>query len=103
MLRKIITERAQAHMGEIKRFTKAQWGTVQSVKYLHEISNKINLLAQNPQTGIDRSGELGDGIRSYFVGSHTIYYRYEEKLLVVHAILHQSMTPLAHLTINGSK
>jgi toxin ParE1/3/4 len=100
MLRKLITERAKAHMNDIKRFTKNQWGTAQSVKYLQEISNKIGLLAQRPQIGIDRSGDCGDGIRSYFAGSHTIYYRYDAELLVVYAILHQSMMPQAHLTSN---
>ena len=99
MLRKFITERAKAHMGGIRRFTQKQWGTAQSDKYLQEIGNKIDLLAQRPQIGIDRSGDLGNGIRSYFVGSHTIYYRYDSKLLVIHAILYQSMTPLAHLTL----
>ena len=100
MLKKFITERAKNHMSEIKRFTQDQWGTTQSVKYLQEISNKINLLAQRPQIGIDRSEDLGDGVRSYYVGSHTIYYRYDSKLLVIHSILHQSMTPLTHLALN---
>ena len=100
MLRKLITERAKAHMNDIRRFTQEQWGTAQSVKYLQEIRNKIDLLAQRPQIGIDRSVDLGDGVRSYFVGNHTIYYRYNSKLLVIHAILHQSMTPLTHLILN---
>ena len=99
MLKKFITERAKAHMGEIRNFTQKQWGTAQSVKYLQEIGNKIDLLAQRPQIGIDRSSDLGNGFRSYFIGSHTIYYRYDSRLLVVHAILHQSMTPLTHLTL----
>ena len=97
MLRKFITERACAHMSEIKRFTKTQWGITQSVKYMQEISNKIDLLAYRPQIGMDRSGDIGKGIRSCFVGSHTIYYRHDSELLVVYAILHQSMTPLVHL------
>ena len=99
MLKKFITERAKAHMGEIRRFTKIRWGMAQSVKYMQELSNKIDLLAQRPQIGMDRSGDSGAGIHSYFVGSHTIYYRYDSELLVVYAILHQSMTPLAHLTL----
>jgi len=99
MLKKLITERAKVHMGDIRRFTQEKWGTAQSVKYLHEIGNKIDLLAQRPQIGIDRSEDLEDGIRSYFVGCHTIYYRYDSKTLVIHAILHQSMTPLTHLTL----
>ena len=97
MLKKLITDRAKAHMNDIRRFTERQWGSAQSVKYLQEISSKIDLLAQRPQIGIGRTEDLGEGICSYFVGSHTIYYRYDSKSLVVHAILHQSMTPQAHL------
>jgi toxin ParE1/3/4 len=99
MLRKFITERAKTHIGEIRHFTKTQWGMTQSVKYLQEISNKIDLLAQRPQIGIDLPGDFGYGIRSYFAGSHTIYYRYDAELLVVYSILHQSMTPQTHLTL----
>ena len=98
MLKRLITDIAKAHMNDIRRFTKDQWGTAQSIKYMQEISDKIGLLAQRPQIGIDRSTDLGDGIRSYFVGGHTIYYRHDSKLLVVYAILHQSMTPQVHLS-----
>jgi len=96
MLKRFITDRAKTHMNDIRRFTKDQWGMAQSVKYMQEIGDKIGLLAQRPQIGIDRSNDLGDDIRSYFVGSHTIYYRYDSELLVVYAILHQSMTPQVH-------
>ena len=97
MLRKFITDAAKVHMSEIRRFTKSQWGMVQSAKYMQEISNKIDMLAQRPQIGIDRSGDLGNGIRSSFVGSHTIYYRHCSDKIIVHAVLHQSMTPQPHI------
>jgi len=97
MLKKRITDRAKGHMADIRRFTASQWGQEQSVKYLREIYNKIELLAQRPQIGMNRMDELGDGMYSYFVGSHTIYYRYDQKSIVIHAILHQSMTPELHL------
>ena len=62
-----------------------------------EIRGKIGLLAQMPQIGINRSEELGGNIHSYFVGSHTVYYKYDSKTLVVHAVLHQAMIPQLHL------
>ena len=97
MLKKLITDRAKRHMADIKRFTESQWGREQSVKYMHEIRVKIELLAQSPQIGINRSEELGRSIHSFFVGSHTIYYKYDSKTLVIHAVLHQTMTPQLHL------
>lgn len=97
MLKWRLVEEAQADIGNIRSFTKQQWGTVQSTQYLRDIRKKIELLAQNPDIGIDRSEELSKGMRSAFVGSHAIYYKCDSKTLIVYAILHQSMIPSAHL------
>jgi len=35
------------------------------------------------------------------VGSHTIYYEYNAEILVIQAVLHQAMTPDAHLRQNS--
>ena len=97
MLKKRITDRAKNHLADVKRFTVSQWGQEQAVKYLREIYDKIDLLAQRPQIGVNRTEELGDGIHSCFIGSHTIYYKHDKKNIVIHAILHQSMTPYSHM------
>jgi toxin ParE1/3/4 len=93
MPRKRITERAQKHLIDIRRFTAAQWGREQAVKYMNEIREKMDLLAQRPHIGVDCSKELGQGMRVCLVGSHAIYYEYDKETLIVDAVLHQSMLP----------
>ena len=97
MLKWRLTEEAQTDLRDIRAFTKQQWGIVQSTRYIKEIREKIELLAQNPRLGVDRSADLEKGIRSILIGSHAIYYEFNATVLVVQAILHQAMTPGKHL------
>ena len=92
-----LSKEAQADMREIRLFSKQHWGEEQSERYIKTMRAKIELLAQNAHIGIDRSDDLEAGIRSVFIGSHTIYYEFDAKILTVKAILHQSMTPNLHL------
>ena len=98
MLKWRLSEEAQRDLGEIRSFTKREWGMAQSNRYIKAIREKIDLLAQNPRLGADRSADLGEGVRSVFVGSHTVYYDFDIITLTVRAILHQAMTPRLHLS-----
>ena len=96
MLQLRLSEEAQNDLREIRAFTKQQWGTAQSSRYLKEIQVKIELLSSNPLIGLDRSDDLKKGLRSLLVNSHVIYYRHDEKNLIVQAILHHAMAPIKH-------
>ena len=97
MLKWRLTDEAQEDMKNIRVFTKQYWGAAQSIRYSKIIREKIDLLAQNPRLGTDRSAELGKGVRSILIGSHSIYYEFNAKWLTILAILHQAMTPAEHL------
>jgi toxin ParE1/3/4 len=97
MLKWRLSEEAENDMREIRRFSMRYWGEEQSGRYIKAIRAKLELLAQNPHIGMDRGDDLGAGIRSIFIGSHTIYYEFDKKMLTIKAILHQSMTPNLHL------
>jgi toxin ParE1/3/4 len=97
MLKWRLSKDAQTDMSDIRFFTKEQWGITQSSRYIKEIRERIDLLAQNPHIGADRSDDLKEGIRSILVGNHIIYYAHDAKTLTVWAVLHQSMMPVAHL------
>ena len=97
MLKWRLTAEAQADMRGIRTFTRQYWGAAQSTRYIKELREKIELLAQTPRLGVDRSVDLGEGIRSIFIGSHTVYYEFNATALTVRAILHQAMTPDEHL------
>ena len=96
MLKWRLSEEAQADMRDIRAFTRQRWGMAQSVRYIEEIREKIGLLAQNPRLGVDRSVELGEGVRSFLIGSHVIYYEFDAARLTVRTILHQAMAPDKH-------
>ena len=97
MIKWQLSEQAQNDMKDIRAYTKQQWGARQSALYIRQILTKIEMLAQSPAIGIDRSNELGENIRSIFVGSHTVYYEYNNEALTIQAVLHQAMTPEVHL------
>jgi hypothetical protein len=81
--------------------TAMEYGSINTL-YLKKLT-KIELLAQNPKSGIDRTNELGENIRSALVGSHTIYYEYDGEMLTIQAVLHQAMTPEIHLRQNKNE
>jgi toxin ParE1/3/4 len=97
MLKWRLSKEAEDDMRNIRLYTQKYWGVEQSSRYIKEIRGKIELVAQNPRTGTDRSHDLRPGFRSIFIGSHTIYYEFNSKMLTVRAILHQAMTPAPHL------
>jgi plasmid stabilization system protein ParE len=94
-----LSEHAVSDMKNIRAFTKREWGAEQSALYIRKIVAKIEILAQNPHIGIDRSDEYGGNVRSAIVGSHTIYYEHDAEFLTIHAVLHQAMTPDSHLQL----
>ena len=91
-----LTPDARSDLIQIRRYTLAQWGSEQSKKYLSELRQIINLLSETPGIGTQRP-ELGAEVFSFPRSSHVIYYHYHGKQLVVFAVLHKNMVPLAHL------
>ena len=91
-----LTADAQSDLIEIRRYTRVQWGGEQSKKYLSELRQIMSLLSETPKMGMQRS-ELGAGIFSFPHSRHVIYYQCPGKQLIVFAILHKSMLPMAHL------
>jgi toxin ParE1/3/4 len=88
-----LAKEAQSDMRDIRLFSKQHWGEEQSIRYINEIRGKIDLIARNPLIGKDCSDHIEVGIRSIFIGSHTIYYEFNAETLTVRAILHQAMIP----------
>lgn len=91
-----LTPDAQADLIEIRSFTRGQWGSIQSKKYLSELRQTIRLLSETPTIG-KQHPEVGIGAFSFPHVSHVIYYTLNEQQLVVFGVLHKSMVPLTHL------
>ncbi|MDA1053414.1 MAG: type II toxin-antitoxin system RelE/ParE family toxin [Planctomycetota bacterium] len=66
---------------EIARFI-AKDKPVAARQWIAKLREKCRLVAKNPDIGDDRS-DLGDGIRSTYVGSYIIYFREREGTLEI--------------------
>ena len=64
-----------------------QFGEEQSIAYEIKIRNTLHTLADQPQLGRSRE-EIAPGLRSFPVGSHTVFYLTSDDRLLVAHILH---------------
>lgn len=98
MLKKLITTRAQRDIRTIHSYSLDNFGAEQTVKYMQELSLRIEQLRIRPYLGRNRSEELGMDIYSYIVGSHTIYYMFDDQSITIINVLHQSRLPKKHIS-----
>lgn len=96
MLAYQLTQDAQNDLQKIRHYTFATWGQAQSKKYLQSIQATIHGLCEFPLQGRLRP-ELAEGVRSFPVAGHVIYYFTSPKKLTVFAVLHGRMVPFEHL------
>lgn len=83
---------AQDQISEILLYTEEKWGEEQRNVYLDRLMTAIDRLASSPEAGKKRD-DLSEGLRSFPVGSHLIYYWYRENLLVIARVLHYRQQP----------
>ncbi|MBS7326022.1 MAG: type II toxin-antitoxin system RelE/ParE family toxin [Thiopseudomonas sp.] len=91
-----LTRDAQQDLAEIRRYTTQVWGQSQSRKYLQDLRSTLDVLAEFPGQGTVRQ-DVKEGVLSFLYGSHMLYYRVESETVVVFAVLHQRMLPVAHI------
>ena len=96
MLKVVLSPEAARSLAGIDDYTAAQFGPLQAIRYLENILDQLDFLAADQKRGNKRD-DLGKDLYSYFVGSHTVYYRVSTNRLEVIDILHQSMEPSRHL------
>ena len=94
-----LTPAARESLKTIAKYTETRWGKTQRDAYLHEIDAAFHSLASQPHRGQDRP-ELYEELRSYPIGSHTIYYLCETKHITIVDILHQRMDASSRLKNN---
>ncbi len=96
------TPDAQSDLIDIRRYALKQWGEeAQSKKYLSEMRQTVQLLAETPSLGKYRP-DVEINVLSFPHGSHVIYYVVHEQLLVVFGVLHKRMVPVKHLVDRGT-
>lgn len=92
------TKHSQNDLVRLRRFTKETWGEKQSIIYLQNLRDSLQLLSDMPSMGKNCFDDLGKNIFRFPSGAHMIYYLAQTtEQIVVIAILHQSMVPSKHL------
>jgi len=92
----VLSPEAARSIAEIDAYTANQFGSKQAIRYLENLFDCLGFIAEDPMRGTHRP-ELNAHYYSYFVGSHTVYYRIISEQIQVVDILHQSMEPNRHL------
>lgn len=93
----VLSPEAARSIAEIDTYTAKQFGPKQAIRYLESLLDRLEFIAEDPQRGVHRP-ELNIDCFSYFIGSHTIYYRVKAEQIQFIDVLHQSMEPARHLT-----
>ena len=81
---------------EIGRYTLDTWGYEQMDRYLNQINSAFEEIALQPTIGRDRV-LFGQGLRSYSVGEHVVFFRTKKTHIEVIRLLHKRMDFKRHL------
>ena len=97
MSKYILSTETQNSLKEIQIYSTKKFGKERTRRYLTNIRNRMDALAENPSRGIVRE-DLKVGYHSDFIGTHTIYYKIQSTHIDIIDVLHQSMDPSKHIT-----
>jgi toxin ParE1/3/4 len=86
------SHRAEADLFNIGLYTFRTWGEIQTDRYIRQLENCCQLLADNPALG-RKYDEIRPGLRRMKQGKHIVFYREESGGILICRILHQSTLP----------
>ena len=89
------SRRAEADLLSIGDYTLRTWGKAQAARYIGDLEDCCQTLADNPALG-RKSDELRPGLRRLEHGKHVVFYRKERGGIWFSRILHQRMLPDRH-------
>jgi toxin ParE1/3/4 len=78
------------------RYSERTWGRDQRNAYRLLIDDAFERLLDFPEIGRVRV-EVAEGIRSYPIGEHVIWYGVEANDMVIFRVLHRKMNPAEYL------
>lgn len=87
---------ARSDITRIRRYTIDTWGEEQWIKYKTVLFNKLQLLADNPETGI-KIEEISDNAFRFPLKDHVVYYLKGDVGVVFVGVLPNRMAPGKHL------
>jgi len=83
-----LTLRARQNLADIFDYTVENWGVGKAKTYTKQLYNRFEWLSKNPQLGINRN-DVESGCRSYFEGSHSIFYQVNGDCIEILGVFHQ--------------
>lgn len=86
-LRITYTQVAVEEITDILLYTEMEWGTQQRKVYRELILDTVRRLSGMPLLGRSRP-EVSEGLRSYPLGRHLVYYWHGDDRLIVAHVLH---------------
>ena len=91
-----VSAKAEIDLYDIGLYTQNKFGTVQRNQYLDNMIEKFQILANQPDLGINRSDIKADFYRS-LIDSHVIFFKKYNYGIRIIRVLHQSMDLPKHL------
>ncbi|WP_062067690.1 type II toxin-antitoxin system RelE/ParE family toxin [Cellvibrio sp. OA-2007] len=85
-----VTPRARDDLKSIGLYTQQKWGRLQRNKYLKQLEQRFEWLAENPLLGRNRS-DIGAGFYSFPQAEHVVFYRCGLEVIEIIGVLHQEM------------
>jgi len=83
---------AEVDLFNIGLYTFRTWGEIQTDRYIRQLEDCCQLLADNPALGRP-CDEIRPGLRRMKQGKHVVFYRQEPGGILISRILHQSILP----------
>jgi toxin ParE1/3/4 len=86
------SRRAEADLFNIGIYTSRIWGEAQTDRYILQLEDCCQLIADNPALGRP-CDEIRPGLRRIEEGKHVVFYRVDPGGILISRILHQRMLP----------
>ncbi len=90
-----LTPLAESDLEDIWLYTFREWSLEQADHYIDDMIDAFEGLTAGSKRG--RSADIRSGYLKYAVGSHMIYFREHENILLVVRVLHERMDVMRHL------
>ncbi len=87
-----LSREAEADIDEIAAYTTNAWGSQQTDRYLDQLEDSFQILAQHSSIG-RACDSIEVGLRRFDVGRHVVFYRTQPRGIRVVRVLHQQMIP----------
>ena len=93
----VISERAEADLREIWRWSYDQFGEAQADRYLDELDDGLQKCGAGPEDGKQRDA-VRPGYWSKLVRKHVVFYTFTDDEVLIQRVLHGSMDPPRHVS-----